>query len=88
MTKEAKHQDYLTKVYYTEEEAWIDLEDYMKKNMEYHMLFLRVSPEVSREYNYDTKKKEYRGYVRFSSFGKLKDSNTIAIPSLGAAYNA
>lgn len=80
----AEHFYYSTKIYDTAIEAWKDLEDYLKQNADGYCLFMRTSPEVNEEYLFDEKKKIYRGFVRFSRWGKQIDGNTITIPSLGS----
>lgn len=79
----ADHFHYQTEVYDTALEAWDDLEKYLKSTADGYTLWMRNSPEVSYDYDFDTKKKTYRGFVRFSRWGEKIDGTTINIPSLG-----
>lgn len=79
---ELKHHQYKTPIYETREECWQDLHNYLDTHAKWNLVFLRESPQVYSEKEFDTKKVINRGFVRFS-VSPVKYDNTLTIPSIG-----
>ena len=84
---EVPYHYYSTELYDTEAEAWQDLMDYIKPLIDDHWVWFRVPPEVNSNFEYNTKKTVYQGFVRFIINPKALglDKDNITIPTIGEA---
>ena len=77
------HREHCTPPRETEAECWREIAEFMKREGERKIVFLRVPPEVNSDYDFPKAVRFYRGYVRFAVSPEEVIDKTSQIPGFG-----